>query len=80
MVDCPLEAVPRDGRVPVKELLVTDTERSRFQDMHWHRREDKPRRQRWQRRHRQAVRMAVAAQDWDGADRRWRRTSGWLTH
>lgn len=59
---------------------MAGTDRNEFMEINWHKREDKPRRQRWQRRHRQAVRMAVIAQDWEGADRRWRRTSGWLSH
>lgn len=59
---------------------MSGTERNPLKDINWHRHEDKPRRQEWQRRYRQPVRMSVVAQDWDGADRRWRRTSGWLTH
>lgn len=59
---------------------MSRTERSTFQDVHWYRHEEKTRRKQWQRRYRQAVRTSMAVQDWDGADRRWRRTSGWLTH
>lgn len=60
---------------------MSGTERSEFKDTNWHKREDRDHRRQWQKSYRRAVRLAVVAEDWDGdASRRWRRTSGWLSH
>jgi hypothetical protein len=51
----------------------------REHDDNWHKHDDKQDRQRWQRRHRRIVRNSILSENWDRADLRWRRTSGWLT-
>jgi hypothetical protein len=51
----------------------------REHDDNWHKHDDKQDRQRWQGRHRRIVRNSILSEQWDRADLRWRRTTGWLT-
>lgn len=59
---------------------MSRTERDPLKDINWHQHEDMPHRRQVQRRFRQAVRVAVVRGDWDGAERRFRRSSGWETY
>lgn len=73
-----LLTTPEPSEDEDRRTIVSRTDRE-HQD-NWYDRDYKRDRKRWQRRYRQATRLAIAHDDWDGAERRWRRTSGWLTH